>query len=208
MSIGTQFKSHELTKAQTLYTLDPYQYSVTKFNYSLTPNGEEILKNKNNKIDGLRYKDADFNKLLPVYTSTKRSVNDFSAQSYHRFNANDGYFNPTPGKDLWYYGAEAFLGPSLNVQDPQKIIFPEPQRGGLNSRQVTRYSTVSSVPAKNTGTWESENSQKVNNEINCQFFNYNSNLQVPFDKVYSFDSIYCRAINIAGPESGSMPFFR
>lgn len=222
--LGSQFKSYELNAASNFYTLDPFQYSITKFKYNLdtTPTnpGEGLNKAIVGQFDfkndpGLVYRDVDFERLLPAYTSTKKSVNDFPAQNYHRFMANEGYFNPNEAKDkdLWYYSADAIAqrvdskvaGPALNVQEVNHIIFPEAQRGGLNSRQVTKYSTVNTTPKKNE-SWESENEKVVNNNINCQFFNYNSNLQVPFDKVYTFDSDYCRAINIAGPYTGSMPF--
>jgi hypothetical protein len=50
----------------------------------------------------------------------------------------------------------------------------------------------------------------INNNQNCEFFNYNnhytSNYVVPENKVYSFDSNYCRNIGISGPYEGSMPF--
>jgi hypothetical protein len=223
--LGSTFKSYELTAASNFYTLDPFQYSITKFKYNMdtspTNPGEGLNKAVVGQYDfqndpGLVYKNVDFERLLPAYTSTKKSVNDFPAQSYHRFEANQGYFNPNESKDnsdLWFYGADQIAmrndskvaGAPLNVQELNHIIFPEPQRGGLNSRQVSKYSTVNTVPKKNE-SWESQNERPVNNNINCEFFNYNSNLQVPFDKVYSFDSDYCRSINIAGPFEGSMPF--
>jgi hypothetical protein len=223
--LGSQFKSYELNAASNFYTLDPFQYSITKFKYNMdtepTNPGEGLNKAVVGQYDfkndpGLVYKNVDFERLLPAYTSTKKSVNDFPAQSYHRFEANEGYFNPNEGtdnRDLWYYGADRIAertdakvaGPALNVQEVRHIIFPEPQRGGLNSRQVSKYSTVNTTVKKNE-SWESQNERPVNNNINCEFFNYNSNLQVPFDKVYSFDSDYCRSINIAGPYTGSMPF--
>ena len=223
--LGSQFKSYELTAASNFYTLDPFQYSITKFKYNMdtepTNPGEGLNKAVVGQYDfkndpGLVYKNVDFERLLPAYTSTKKSVNDFPAQSYHRFQANEGYFNPNEGtnnRDLWYYGADKIAervdakvaGPALNVQEVNHIVFPEAQRGGLNSRQVSKYSTVNTVPKKNE-SWESENEKVVNNNINCEFFNYNSHLEVPFDKVYSFDSDYCRSINIAGPYEGSMPF--
>ena len=223
--LGSQFKSYELSAASNFYTLDPFQYSITKFKYNMDPDNNNPAEGLNKAVvgqydfkndPGLVYKNVDFERLLPAYTSTKKSVNDFPAQSYHRFQANEGYFNPNEGpdnKDLWYYGADKIAervdakvaGPALNVQEVNHIVFPEAQRGGLNSRQVSKYSTVNTVPKKSM-SWESENQKAVNNNINCEFFNYNSNLQVPFDKVYSFDSDYCRSINIAGPYEGSMPF--
>ena len=32
--LGTQFKSYELTAASNYWTLDPFQYSITKFKYN------------------------------------------------------------------------------------------------------------------------------------------------------------------------------
>jgi hypothetical protein len=210
--LGTQFKSYELTEAQNFWTLDPYQYSITKFKYSL-PGG---IPNESGN-EGLMYKNIDFEKLLPSFTGTKRSVNDFPAQSYHRFLANDGYFNPKESldnSDLWYYGADAIArqtdalaGAPLNVQEINHIVFPEPQRGGLDTRNLTKYSSTPQTVNGNT-SWESENYIPVNNDTNCVFFNYNSRNTRPtqLDKVYSFDSNYCRDIRIAGPYEGSMPF--
>jgi hypothetical protein len=123
------------------YVLDPYQYS--------------IVKGK-----GLVYKDIDFNKLIPAHTAVKRSANDITALSYHRFTANEGYFN-SKSDDLWYYTSKG--GPALNVQDTRHIIFPEPTRGGINSQSLCKYSK------------------------DCEFFDYNSNLQVPFERVYSLN---------------------
>ena len=210
--LGTQFKSYELTEAQNFWTLDPYQYSITKFSYKLPG---DIPNESGN--EGLMYKNIDFEKLLPSFTGTKRSVNDFPAQSYHRFLANDGYFNPKESldnSDLWYYGADqiarqtdALAGAPLNVQEINHIVFPEPQRGGLDTRNLTKYSSTPQTVNGNT-SWESENYIPVNNDSNCVFFNYNSRNTRPtqLDKVYSFDSNYCRDIRISGPYEGSMPF--
>lgn len=226
--LGTQFKSYELNKAVNYYVLDPFQYAITKFDYvvpgSLNKNldkpnctsfGEKDYKND----PGLIYKNVNFEKLLPAYTSTLKSVNDFTAQSYHRFKANDGYFNPNEANDntdLWYYGAALnerrnFLGGApLNVQEVNHIIFSEPQRGGLNTSNLAKYSWVNTQKPKDHDSWESKNKQSVNNNKNCEFFNYNNhytqNYVVPENKVYSFDSDYCRNIGINSPTSGSMPF--
>jgi len=217
--LGTQFKSYELNKAINFYTLDPFQYSITKFDYRLPGNptisGANTLAVdpsdfKNNP--GLVYRDTDFEKLLPSFTQTKKSVNDFPAQSYHRFLAGNGYFNPQESvnnTDLWYYGADDIsringigaAGPSVNVQEVNHIIFPEAQRGGLNSNNLAKYSW-SNYTQNNTGSWESENNQIVNNNVNCEFFNFNSNNR----SHQPFDSNYCRSIGISAPYSGSMPF--
>ena len=160
------------------------------------------------------YKDVNFEHLLPAYTATKKSVNDFPAQSYHRFLANDGYFNPSEGfdnSDLWYYSADreaeknGIAGAALNVQSPNHIIFPEPQRGGLNSSNLAKYSWENRNNT-NSESWESQNGMNINNDSRCEFFNYNTHTPVPFNKVYSFDSNYCRSIGISSPTSGSMPF--
>jgi hypothetical protein len=224
--LGTQFKSYELNKAVNYYTLDPFQYAITKFDYNLpgvldtqSPNcvtvGQKDFKND----PGLVYKGVNFEELLPAYTSTLKSVNDFPAQSYHRFLANDGYFNPNEANnntDLWYYGAARnemmnYLGGApLNVQEVNHIIFPEPQRGGTNTQNLAKYSWVNTPNPKQNISWESKNQKAINNNQNCEFFNYNnhytSNYVVPENKVYSFDSNYCRDIGISPPDSGSMPF--
>lgn len=194
--LGSEFNGYTLNQAINHYTLDPFQYSITKFNYNIpkvkdssVTFGEKSFKND----PGLVYKDVDFEKLIPAYTAEKKSVNDFPAQSYHRFLANDGYFNPLESidnTDLWYYQADAnqpVTGASLNVQEVQHIIFPEPQRGGLNTKQLSKYSAT-------------------NNET-CEFFNYNNRRgHNNFNDVYGFDSNYCRYIGISSPTSGTMPF--
>lgn len=225
--LGSQFKSYELNKATNYYTLDPFQYSITKFKYNLPGSPSNPLdglnkisvgKNDFQNDPGLIYKDVDFERLLPAYTSTKKSVNDFPAQSYHRFEANEGYFNPNESldnRDLWYYGADDIArrnglgGAASNVQEIKHIIFPEPQRGGLNSRNLSKYSWVNTTVKPNE-SWESQNLQPVNNDTNCQFFNYNNGYSkephTDVNKAYTFDSDYCRSIGINAPTSGSMPF--
>ena len=228
--LGTQFRSYELNKASNYYTLDPFQYSITKFKYNIPGASNASPADGLNKIvvgkndfqndPGLVYKDVDFERLLPAYTSTKKSVNDFPSQSYHRFEANDGYFNPgesLDNHDLWYYGADdiarrngiGLAGNPLNVQEIKHIIFPEPQRGGLDSRNISKYSWTSVEP-KDSESWESANKKVVDNTLNCDFFNYNSGYSKEahpdFNKVYSFDSNYCRSIGISAPTNGSMPY--
>lgn len=219
--LGTQFKSYELNQAANYWTLDPFQYSITKFDYNL-PNRQSdesgIVVNPDNfKNDpGLIYKGIDFEKLLPSFTQTKKSVNDFPAQSYHRFLANDGYFNPTNNNnDLWYYGASnnarisdvGIAGAQVNVQEINHIIFPEAQRGGTDSRNLTKYSWSNLQTNSGSDSWESKIAIPVNNNKNCEFFNYNSGyLNEKMPNVYSFDSNYCRSIGISPQFSGSMPF--
>jgi hypothetical protein len=221
--LGTQFKSYELNGAINYYLLDPFQYSITKFDYRL-PDGQYTNESKNNQ--GLIYKDVDFDTLLPRFTATKKSVNDFPAQSYHRFLANDGYFNPNEGKnntDLWYYGADQIRqsnnlvgGAPLNVQEVNHIIFPEPQRGGTNTQNLAKYSWTSKLPQRDSTSWESINYTPVDNNQNCSFFNFNNGytssadsfknkFNKSFNNVYLFDSNYCREIGILAPKSGSMP---
>jgi hypothetical protein len=223
--LGTQFRSYELAAASNYWTLDPFQYSITKFKYNIpnvTPRNDGLTVNEADfqNDPGLVYRGADFEKLLPAYTATKKSVNDFTAQSYHRFQANDGYFNPnesTDNRDLWYYGADSIAmrnepmvaGAPLNVQEIKHIIFPEAQRGGLDSRNVSKYSWTNIGPKQMNLSWESQNEHVVNNSENCRFFNYNSGYsgkQVPFNEAYKFDSNYVRNIGISGPHEGSMPF--
>jgi len=220
--LGTQFKSYQLNQASNYWTLDPFQYSITKFRYNL-PNvksnelGETDFKNK----PGLIYKDVDFEKILPSYTQVKKSVNDFRAFDYHRFEANEGYFNPNESvdnTDLWYYGSSknartnglGVAGPSLNVQEVKHIIFPEPQRGGLDTKNLAKYSWSNFTPTP-SASWESQNNFSINNDKNCRFFDYNTGYttdrtQESFNNVYNFDSNYCRNIGISGPYEGSMPF--
>ena len=82
--LGTLFKSYELNSAVNHYLLDPFQYSITKFDYSSpnnvpgTVNGT-LLGSKGNHTNcksldqsqvkndhGLVYKDIEFEKLLPA----------------------------------------------------------------------------------------------------------------------------------------------
>jgi hypothetical protein len=227
--LGTQFKSYELNQATNYWTLDPFQYSITKFDYNFpgkptgsTSSGDILVSSGDFKNDpGLIYRNVDFEKLLPSYTQTKKSVNDFPAQSYHRFEANDGYFNPQESinnTDLWYYGANnnartnglGIAGAALNVQEVNHIIFPEAQRGGMDTHNLAKYSW-SNFTDNRQGSWEGANVVNVNNNQNCEFFNYNSGYttdrnKMPFNKVYSFDSNYCRQIGINPPFTGSMPF--
>ena len=222
--LGTQFRSYELNSAINYYLLDPFQYSITKFDYNL-PDGKQMKGGQNNQ--GLVYRDVDFDYILPTFTGVKKSANDLTAMDYHRFLANEGYFNPQEGtnnKDLWYYGADQIMhsnklvgGAPLNVQEVNHIIFPEAQRGGTNSKLLAKYSWTSKVPKKDTTSWESINYTPVDNNQNCEFFNYNrgyttssdsfkNQFNNSFEKVYSFDSDYARNIGIISPTSGSMPF--
>ncbi len=205
--LGTQFKSYNLNQAINYYTLDPYQYNITKFDYNM-PGKQVKYSNKNQP--GLIYKGVDFETLLPNYTQTKRSVNDFRAQDYHRFLANEGYFNPKESidnRDLWYYGAEkisrenGIAGAALNVQETRHIIFPEAQRGGLNTQSLVKYSWSNYTPVM-SGAY----GQQVNNNTDCRVFNFNSGYIPSANKVYEFDSNYCRNIGISDAYSGSMPF--
>ena len=211
--LGTKFKSYELNKAVNYYTLDPFQYSITKFDYNL-PSKQNKIEFKNDQ--GLVYRDVNFEKLLPTFTQVKKSANDFRAQDYHRFEANNGYFNTkeaTDNSDLWYYGAVnnartngmGIAGATLNVQEPNHIIFPEPQRGGVDTKNLTKYSWSNYTPTP-SDSWESQ--KTILNNKNCEFFNYNSgyaNGRIDQD-VYKFDSNYCRNIGISAPHTGTMPF--
>jgi hypothetical protein len=232
--LGTQFRSYELNRAVNYYLLDPFQYSITKFDYNL-PNGEPTNKRGDDSISskdfkndpGLIYRNVDFDTLLPTFTGVKKSANDLTAMDYHRFLANNGYFNPNEGTnntDLWYYGADQIRqsndnvgGAPLNVQEVNHIIFPEPTRGGTNTQLLAKYSWTSKLPQRDTTSWESINYTPVDNSQNCEFFNYNrgyttssdsfkNQFNNSFDKVYSFDSNYLRGIGITPPNEGSMPY--
>lgn len=223
--LGSLFPSYELNGAINHYLLDPFQYSITKFDYYL-PDGK-LSSNNNNT--GLVYKDVDFDTLLPSFTAVKKSANDLSAVDYHRFLANEGYFNPNEGKDnsdLWFYGADKIAqqngggglgGAPLNVQETNHIIFPEPTRGGTNTQLLAKYSWTSKLPKYDNSSWEAINYRPVDNSQNCEFFNYNrgyttssdsfkNQFNNSFDKVYSFDSNYLRNIGITSPNEGSMPY--
>jgi len=224
--LGTLFKSYELAGAINHYLLDPFQYNITKFDYFL-PNGEPTNKQTEPQQPGLNYRDVNFDTLLPSYTAVKKSANDLTAMDFHRFLANEGYFNPNEGTnntDLWYYGANDIAksnnnvgGAQLNVQEVNHIIFPEPTRGGTNSQLLAKYSWTSKVPKKDTTSWESINYTPIDNSQNCEFFNYNRGYTTSsdsfkyqndksFDKVYSFDSNYLRGIGVTPPNEGSMPY--
>ena len=229
--LGSQFKSYQLNQAVNYYLLDPFQYSVTKFDYKL-PCGEQSSSQSSGGIDssdfkndpGLIYKNVDFEKILPTFTAEKKSAKDLRAGDYHRFEANEGYFNPKEAvnnTDLWYYGANdiarkspfQIAGKPLNVQEVQHIIFPEPERGGLNTQLLTRYSwspSYSKISEGDDMSWESKNDKNINNNTNCQFFNYNSRYLNAFDNslenVYKFDSNYCRDIGISSRSQGVMPY--
>jgi hypothetical protein len=216
--LGTKFNSYELNQAVNYYTLDPFQYNITRFVYDVP--GKNVSDQTSYKNDsGLVYKNVEFEKLLPTFTQEKKSVNDFPAQSYHRFEANDGYFNPgesVNNTDLWFYGASrlanqtglGIAGAALNVQEIDHIIFPEAQRGGVDTKNLVKYSSTNYEP-KDNYTWESEN--KINRADNCREFDYNTGYTInrdeqPFRRVYNYDSRYCRSIGISGPYEGSMPF--
>lgn len=229
--LGAKFKSYELNKAVNYYTLDPFQYNITKFQYYL-PGGEPTNKNtgipsKDFKNDpGLVYKDINFEKLLPTFTGEKKSAKDLRALDYHRFEANNGYFNPKEAvnnTDLWYFGANdisnnsAFkiAGKQLNVQETKHIIFPEPERGGTNTQLLTKYSWAPHFSKKSQGddiSWESKNDTSTDKFVNtnCSFFNFNTRnydaFNDSFDEVYSFDSNYCRNIGISSKSQGVMPY--
>ncbi len=49
--LGTQFKSYELNKAINYYLLDPFQYSITKFNYANPKVVPGAFVNQNNNND-------------------------------------------------------------------------------------------------------------------------------------------------------------
>jgi len=232
--LGTQFRSYELNSAVNYYLLDPFQYSITKFDYylpdgqSTNKRGDDGVNSKDFKNDpGLIYRNVDFDTILPTFTAVKKSANDVTAMDYHRFLANEGYFNPNEGtnnKDLWYYGADQIGqsngyvgGAPLNVQETNHIIFPEPTRGGTNTQLLAKYSWTSKVPQRDTTSWESINYTPIDNSQNCEFFNYNrgyttssdsfkNQFNNSFDKVYSFDSNYLRGIGITPPDEGSMPY--
>jgi len=177
--IGSQYNGYSLNKAPVNWILDPVQYQVKEINYS------------GNKPSNYQFEHTG----IPEYTTVKRSVNDLTTQSYRRFQANTGDFNPNEAKDnsdLWYYSTNG--GASLNVQEYQHIIFPESQRGGLNTKNMVKYS------------WNDSNK--------CQLFNYNSkNNLVPgpglgdsVNNIYSFDSNYVRNVLSSNPREGSMPY--
>ena len=56
--LGTQFRSYELNRAVNYYLLDPFQYSITKFDYNL-PNGEPTNKRGDDSISSKDFKNFD-----------------------------------------------------------------------------------------------------------------------------------------------------
>ena len=229
--LGSQFKSYQLNQAVNYYLLDPFQYSITKFDFAL-PDGQRsngpqsgitVDQSEFKNDPGLVYKNVNFEKILPTFTAQKKSANDFRAVDYHRFEANEGYFNPKEAlnnTDLWYYGSDnnarnsglGVAGNSVNLQEVQHIIFPEPERGGTNTQLLARYSWPQTISKHEDGdhlSWEAQNDHSINNDKNCQFFNWNSRysgFSPPFNSVYSFDSDYTRYIGISGPQQGVMPY--
>ncbi len=211
MNLGTRFPDHELTRAVGTYVLDPYQYSITKFEWS---SGHQQPEK-----DGLVYRGVNFEKLLPEYDLDRRSAKDYRAQDYHRFLSNDGFFKPDENEysnTLWYNGANrlaqqnGYAGAGLNVQEERHIIFPEASRGGVDTKNLAKYSW-SNVQPNQSGSWEYSNSPAmgVNNESNCEFFSWNKNTYSDdYSKIYSFDSNYLRNIGIIRPETGTMPYSR
>ena len=69
--------------------------------------------------------------LLPVYSRTSRSANDFSGLSFGRFQQDGGFFNPDGIPQVWA---------PTDVQQVRHIIQAESQRGGLHSRQMVKES--------------------------------------------------------------------
>lgn len=120
--------------------------------------------------------------LLPVYSRTLRSANDFSGLSFGRFESGDGYFVPgqtTLTSQVWA---------KTDVQQPRHVILPEAQRGGLHSRQLVKES------------W---------NTPNCRDFSFNARYGLgprSFNDVYKYNSDYCRGIGISSEQQGSMPY--
>lgn len=126
--LGTVFKNYENNKSINYWLLDPIQYPLnTQYNYNISEDFSMESLNGSIKLDDL----------VPLYTTQRKSANDFTSDSYKRFLANDGYFNPNDSSDLWFNGAEDKPyggGASLNVQEVIHIVFPEPQRGGINTK--------------------------------------------------------------------------
>ena len=97
----------------------------------------------------------------------------------------------------------------MNVQEPNHIILSEVQRGGLNTSNLAKYSTVTQQKRIDKTSWSSENFVSIDNDENCKFFDYNSRYSgytPTLDKAYFFDSGYTRKIGITASQSGSTPF--
>ena len=124
------------------------------------------------------------NTMLPYYTRTLRSANDFSGESFGRFESGDGFFNPQQTSQ----NASDRLWAPLDVQQTRRIIQSESQRGGLHTQQMIKES------------W---------NTPHCGDFQWNSKYSrgdPKFNQVYKYDSNFCRSIGISSQQQGSMPF--
>lgn len=176
----SNFNKYSLGESPVHWILDPVQFQVKPINYD-----------KGTDSDNYRFEHTG----ISEYTKVKKSVNDLRAQDYHRFQANEGFFNPREGTDntdLWYYNSTG--GPALNVQEYRHIILPEAQRGGMNTAQMVKHS------------W--------NDPGRCEQFNYNTRnnykpgpgLPDSINNVYQFDSNYLRSIKTMNTREGSMPY--
>jgi len=185
----SNYSKFALNQSTNKWILDPVQYQIGHINFN---NGQ-------NFAEGNRVSENEpfEHTMIPEYTKVRKSTNDFRSQSYRRFEANNGNFNPneaTDNTDLWYYGGDLGGGKAHNLQEYQHIILPEVQRGGLNTTNMVKYS------------W--------NDSDKCKIFNYNvKNNEVPgpglgdsVNNIYSFDSGYTRSIGIQNQREGSMPY--
>jgi hypothetical protein len=197
------YSTTELTKATNAWILDPYQYKITQFDFKIP--GKELSLKDHTQDPGLNYNITG--DLRCTNTAVKRSEKDITALSYHQFLSNDGYFNPQQDvfhdSELWYYGASdirnktGIAGPQLTPQRLEHIIFPEAQRGGLNTTILSKYSTVNKPEVISKISWENQNAKVVNNDV-CRFFKFPRQER----SVYDFDSNLIRSMDIG---DGTMP---
>ena len=166
--LGTLYNTYTTTKAINEWVLDPHQYSITKFKFSNKLQGSS---------EGLIYSDVDLKSFDSEYDLDRRSSKDISALSYRRFTNGNGDFE-IDNKNLWYHNNTG--GAKLNVQEPKHIILTESQRGGLNTSNLVKYSSLYNDT--------------------CGNFNYNnrysSGMESQFNP-YVFDSEYCKKIKIS-----------
>ena len=167
----------------TLTNLDTLPYPYTKGDIVEVSKLTQQQEDDNKRWPLQKFLDTG-KSMIPYYTRTTKSANDFSGESFGRFESGKGFFNP--GQTSMNSAGE--LWAPLDVQQPRRIIQSESQRGGLHTQQMIKES------------W---------NTPHCRDFNWNSKYSSGdprFNQVYKYDSDYCREIGISSQHQGSMPY--